>query len=37
VDGYVETKNMTVEYDWVEGQHARLPTLLADLVRRRFG
>ena len=35
--GYVEGKNVTVEYHWVEGQYARLPALLADLVRRRFG
>jgi putative tryptophan/tyrosine transport system substrate-binding protein len=34
---YVEGKNVTVEYHWVEGQYARLPALLADLVRRRFG
>jgi putative ABC transport system substrate-binding protein len=33
--GYVEGKNVTVEYHWVEGQYARLPALLADLVRRR--
>jgi hypothetical protein len=26
---------VTVEYHWVEGQYARLPALLADLVRRR--
>ena len=26
---------MTVEYHWLEGKHDRLPTLLADLVRRQ--
>jgi hypothetical protein len=33
--GDVEGKNVTVEYHWVEGQYARLPALLADLVCRR--
>jgi putative tryptophan/tyrosine transport system substrate-binding protein len=26
---------VTVEYHWLEGQHDRLPALMADLVRRR--
>jgi len=26
---------VTVEYHWLEGQHDRLPALLADLVRRQ--
>ena len=26
---------MTVKYHWLEGKHDRLPTLLADLVRRQ--
>jgi putative tryptophan/tyrosine transport system substrate-binding protein len=33
--GYVEGQNVTVEYHWLEGQFDRLPTLMADLVRRR--
>jgi len=33
--GYVEGQNVTVEYHWPEGQHDRLPALLADLVRRQ--
>jgi putative tryptophan/tyrosine transport system substrate-binding protein len=33
--GYVEGQNVTVEYHWLERQFDRLPTLMADLVRRR--
>ena len=33
--GYVEGRNATVEYHWLEGQFDRLPALMADLVRRR--
>jgi putative ABC transport system substrate-binding protein len=33
--GYIEGQNVTVEYHWLEGQYDRLPTLMADLVRRR--
>jgi putative ABC transport system substrate-binding protein len=33
--GYVESRNVTVEYHWTEGQYDRLPALMADLVRRR--
>jgi len=33
--GYVESQNVTVEYHWMEGQYDRLPSLMADLVRRR--
>jgi ABC-type uncharacterized transport system substrate-binding protein len=33
--GYVEGKNVTVEYRWLEGQSSGLPGLMADLVRRR--
>jgi putative ABC transport system substrate-binding protein len=33
--GYVEDRNVTVEYHWLEGRYDRLPALLADLVRRQ--
>src|SRR5215813_13656055 len=34
--GYVEGQNVImVEYHWLEGRYDRLPTLMADLVRRR--
>jgi putative ABC transport system substrate-binding protein len=33
--GYIEGQNVTVEYHWLEGQFEGLPTLMADLVRRR--
>jgi len=33
--GYFESQNVTVEYHWLDGQFDRLPTLMADLVRRR--
>jgi putative tryptophan/tyrosine transport system substrate-binding protein len=33
--GYVEGRNVTVEYHWLEGQFDHLPALMADLVRRR--
>jgi len=32
--GYVEGQNLIVEYHWLDGQYDRLPTLMADLVRR---
>jgi ABC-type uncharacterized transport system substrate-binding protein len=32
---YVEGQNAIVEYYWLEGQYDRLPSLMADLVRRR--
>ena len=33
--GYVEGRNVTVEYHWLEGQYDDLPSLVADLVHRR--
>jgi putative ABC transport system substrate-binding protein len=33
--GYVEGRNVTVEYHWLEGRYDRLPTVMADVVRRR--
>jgi putative ABC transport system substrate-binding protein len=33
--GYVDGRNVTVEYHWIAGQYDRLPALMADLVRRQ--
>jgi hypothetical protein len=32
--GFVEGKNVAVEYRWAQGQNDRLPMLVAELVRR---
>src|SRR5580704_1081332 len=33
--GFVEGRNMSIEYRWANEQYDRLPALAADLVRRR--
>jgi putative tryptophan/tyrosine transport system substrate-binding protein len=33
--GYFEGQNVTVEYHWLDGQHDRVQSLIADFVRRK--
>src|SRR6202043_2122291 len=33
--GYVEGRNLAIEYRWLEGRYDQIPTMLADLVKHR--
>src|ERR1700704_344301 len=35
--GFVEGRNLAIEYRWAEGDYDRLPALAAELVSRRVG
>jgi putative ABC transport system substrate-binding protein len=34
--GFVEGRNVAIEYRWVEGQNEKLPAILRDLIDRRI-
>jgi putative ABC transport system substrate-binding protein len=34
--GYVEGRDLTIEYRWAEGDYGRLPALVADLIARKM-
>jgi putative ABC transport system substrate-binding protein len=34
-NGYIEGRNVAIEYRWAEGHYETVPTLIADLVQRR--